>query len=154
MPALPVTPGPARRLPDRAPCPAPPTKAAPVNQCTGLLFLPPPDHVARLATPDRPMEAGYVLCELGEGHGGVHAGALWDDDANDGAVWACWDGDGRCLAGLPWCPATTGGGDACGLFAGHPAGHSWEVVDPTQEAVLAHLEREHPHPWRRQDGAG
>ncbi|AEN09708.1 MULTISPECIES: hypothetical protein [unclassified Streptomyces] len=123
-----------------------------MNQCTGLLFLPPPAYVTRLATPDRPMEAGHVLCELGEGHDDDHAGVLWDDDANDGAVWARWDGYRRCLVGLPWCTATDVEGDACGLFAGHPSGHSWEVVDPTQEAILAHLVQEHPHLHRDQDG--
>ncbi|WP_326697254.1 hypothetical protein OG909_07880 [Streptomyces sp. NBC_01754] len=125
-----------------------------MKQCTGLLFLPPPDHIARLATPDRPMEAGYVLCELGEEHADEHAGALWDDDANGGAVWARWDGARRRLTRLPWCPAKDDRGDACGLFAGHPSGHSWDVADPTEEAILAHLVREHPHLRSDQDGTG
>ncbi|MFF7014490.1 MULTISPECIES: hypothetical protein [Streptomyces] len=131
-----------------------------MNQCTAVALLPPPDHVVRLAAPGNPPQAGYVLCELCEDHGDGHASLLWEDDANGEAVWVRWgadgseDGDGTGgeggdgtgigggrgarLMGLAWCPAVDARSeDACGLFAGHPSVHDWDVVDPTMEAVDA-----------------
>ncbi|MEW2068903.1 hypothetical protein [Streptomyces sp. NPDC007346] len=122
-----------------------------MNQCTAVALLPPPDHVVRLAAPGNPPQAGYVLCELGDDHGDDHAALLWEDDANREAVWVRWNGTeagteagagaGARLAGLAWCPGIDArSGDACGLFAGHPSVHDWDVVDPTLEAVEAVME--------------
>ncbi|MFI5902685.1 hypothetical protein [Streptomyces cyaneofuscatus] len=110
-----------------------------MKQCTAVALLPPPDHVVRLAAPGNPPQAGYVLCELGEAHDDDHACLLWEDDANRAAVWVRWNGDRARLAGLAWCPATDArSGDACGLFAGHPSVHDWDVVDPTMAALDAY----------------
>ncbi|MFE8973763.1 hypothetical protein ACFYM7_10040 [Streptomyces cyaneofuscatus] len=110
-----------------------------MKQCTAVALLPPPDHVVRLAAPGNPPQAGYVLCELGDDHDGDHASLLWEDDANREAVWVRWNVDRARLAGLAWCPATDArGGDACGLFAGHPSVHDWDVVDPTMAVLDAY----------------
>lgn len=85
------------------------------------------------------METDHVLCELGEGHEGAHAQLLWTDDANDGAVWVRWARDTAAISCLPWCAVTGERGDACSLFLAHPAGHEWQVTDPTMEAVDAYL---------------
>ncbi|MFJ6659730.1 hypothetical protein ACIQNG_25755 [Streptomyces sp. NPDC091377] len=85
----------------------------------------------------------YMLrCPL-EGHGsGPHHALTWVlDDPREGEVWAQWD-DGRDPHGflvLPDCNvigrAQRGGGEeACGLFAVHPGGHSFEFADPVREA--------------------
>ncbi|MFJ7409683.1 hypothetical protein ACIQWZ_02590 [Streptomyces sp. NPDC098077] len=125
-----------------------------MNQCTAVALLPPPEFLIRLAAPggSRP-EAGYLVCELAADHEGDHTMALWDDDANRAAVWARWSGDLAVLAELAWCGAIDPWGeDACGLFAGHPAAHDWDIVDPTLAAVDAVLAQGHPHLARRQDG--
>ncbi|WP_411083101.1 hypothetical protein [Streptomyces sp. cmx-18-6] len=119
-----------------------------MKQCTASALLPPPEHVVRLAAPGSPPEAGHVLCELGEGHEGDHAAMLWDDDANDEAVWARWNANGTNLAGLLWCVAPDARGESsCGLFARHPSGHGWEIVDAAADeaAVEAALAGEYPH---------
>ncbi|WP_030580240.1 hypothetical protein [Streptomyces anulatus] len=106
---------------------------------------PPPEHVVRLAVHGQPPEAGHVLCELADDHIGLHATMLWDDDANREAVWVRWDRNGARLAALPWCGEPDARGeDACGLFAGHPDAHDWDVVDPTLAAVDAVLAGERP----------
>ncbi|OCC07937.1 hypothetical protein [Streptomyces sp. PTY087I2] len=119
-----------------------------MDQCTAVTLLPPPDFVLRLAAPpggSRP-EAGHLLCELAADHDGGHAMALWDIDANHTAVWARWRGERAILAELGWCGAVEPRGeDACGLFAGHPSVHDWDIVDPTLAAVDAVLVREFPH---------
>ncbi|MFG3408220.1 hypothetical protein [Streptomyces sp. NPDC048142] len=118
-----------------------------MNQCTAVTLLPPPEFVVRLAAPggSRP-EAGHLLCELGADHDGDHATVLWEDDANRVAVWARWSGSRATSAALAWCGAVAPRGeDACGLYAGHPSAHDWDIVDPTLAAVDAVLAREHPH---------
>ncbi|MFD3736763.1 hypothetical protein AMK21_16430 [Streptomyces sp. CB00316] len=111
-----------------------------MKQCAAVALLPPPDHVVRLAAPGNPPQAGYVLCELGEAHDDDHACLLWEDDANREAVWVRWNGGRARLAGPAWCPAVDArSGDACGLFAGHPSVHDWDVVDPTVEALDAYV---------------
>ncbi|MEU3447892.1 hypothetical protein AB0H29_11795 [Streptomyces thermolilacinus] len=90
-------------------------------------------------------EVGYPLCELGAGHEGEHAQYCWDDDAAGGAVWFRWGARAGHFALLPWCEETGGEcGDACMLFRDHPAAHSWDVTDPTLEAVREDLERRFP----------
>ncbi|MFJ1783775.1 hypothetical protein ACIOML_05605 [Streptomyces anulatus] len=118
-----------------------------MNQCTAVVLLPPPEFLIRLAAPGGSLpEAGYLFCELAAEHGGNHATALWDNDANHAAVWARWSGSRVTLAELGWCGATDPRGeDACGLFAGHPSAHDWYIVDPTLAAVDAVLAAEHPH---------
>lgn len=109
-----------------------------MKQCTAVALLPPPDHVVRLAAPGNPPQAGYVLCELGDDHDDDHACLLWEDDANREAVWVRWKGGKARLAGLAWCTAIDARSeDACGLFAGHPSVHDWDVADPTIEALEA-----------------
>lgn len=136
-----------------------------MNQCTAVAFLPPPDHVIALSVPGHRPEPGHVLCELGEDHenhqnhrdGADHAAMLWDEGGRyGGAVWARWNGERTRLVSLPWCRALDPRNDACGLFAGHPSGHSWEVTDPTAEAITRLLAEQHPHlfPERREGGGG
>ncbi|MFJ4963585.1 hypothetical protein ACIP6P_14240 [Streptomyces sp. NPDC088729] len=111
-----------------------------MNPCTAVVLLPPPQRVARLmaALGCPPPEAGYVLCELAENHDGDHAALLWEEDAKRLAFWACWNDRGTRLAGLAWCGVLDGAGeDACGLYAGHPSAHDWDIVDPTLEALDA-----------------
>lgn len=118
-----------------------------MNQCTAVTLLPPPEFVLRLAAPgDSRPEAGYLLCELAADHDGDHAMALWDNDANQTAVWARWRGERATLAEWVWCGGIDPRGeDACGLFAGHPSAHDWDIVDSTLVAVDAVLAREHPY---------
>ncbi|MFJ9622102.1 hypothetical protein [Streptomyces sp. NPDC101181] len=124
-------------------------------QCTAVALLPPPEFLVRLTAPGRrPPQAGHVLCELAATHEGDHAMLLWEDDARRVAVWARWDGRRANLAELAWCAVTDARtGDACGLFAGHPAAHDWDVTDPTLAAVDAVLAGERPHPGPY-DGGG
>ncbi|NEB36560.1 hypothetical protein [Streptomyces sp. SID14515] len=119
-----------------------------MNQCTAVALLPPPDHILALSVPGHRPEVGHVLCELGEDHGAEHAAMLWDEGGRPGrAIWARWNAERARLTPLPWCAAldTRNEDDACGLFGGHPAGHSWEVIDPTDEAITRILAERHPH---------
>ncbi|MCC8481152.1 hypothetical protein LMJ41_25170 [Streptomyces globisporus] len=122
-------------------------------QCTAVTLLP-SDAVLRLTAPgaDSPEDPEpYVLCELGEDHDGEHAAMLWDEGRRPGsAVWVRWDAERAQLLPLPWCPDRDprNADDACGLFAGHPSGHSWEITDPTDEAITRDLARLHPHLFR------
>ncbi|MFJ6612601.1 hypothetical protein ACIQPT_20255 [Streptomyces sp. NPDC091289] len=117
-----------------------------MNQCTAVALLPPPDHVVALSVPGHRPEAGHVLCELGEGHDGDHAAMLWDEGGRPGrGVWAWWNAERARLAPLPWCSALDTRNEACGLFGGHPAGHSWEVTDPTDEAITQEIAHQHPY---------
>ncbi|MEU1128713.1 hypothetical protein ABZ383_02410 [Streptomyces sp. NPDC005900] len=64
---------------------------------------------------------------------------LWYHDPH-GAVWLRWNENGGLLSPrLSWCPERQPGADdnACVLFAGHPAPHSWDVVDPLMYARAA-----------------
>ncbi|MGW8450475.1 hypothetical protein ACWGLO_03155 [Streptomyces niveus] len=118
-------------------------------QCTAVTLLPAPAYITELATPERPAHAGHVACELGE-HDGDHAQLLWTEDERDGAVWARWSTASACIEFRPWCGALTDNPDeACGLFKSHPAGHSWQVTDPTREALRAVLAHQYPHVYPR-----
>ncbi|RPK65315.1 hypothetical protein EES43_08420 [Streptomyces sp. ADI96-02] len=111
-----------------------------MNTCTAVALLPPPRHVIALSVPGHRPEAGHVLCELGENHDADHAAMLWDEGGRPGsAVWARWSEERAELASLPWCPARDAREEACGLFAGHPPGHSWEITDPIDEAITRGL---------------
>ncbi|MFD0042350.1 hypothetical protein ACFVIZ_32450 [Streptomyces anulatus] len=124
-----------------------------MNPCTAVTLLPPPELLIRLAAPggSRP-EAGHLLCELADGHEGGHAMVLWEHDANHVAVWVRWNEDRATLAELPWCGTPDARGeDACGLFAGHPSAHDWDVVDPTLAEVDAVLAGAHPHLFSERD---
>ncbi|MYX13592.1 hypothetical protein GTY67_09160 [Streptomyces sp. SID8374] len=136
-----------------------------MNQCTAVVLLPPPDHVIALSIPGHRPEPGHLLCELGEEHQGHenhqdhedtdHAAMLWEEGGrHGGAVWARWNTERTELVPLPWCTALDSRGEACGLFARHPSGHSWEVTDPTDEAIMRVLAEQHPHlfPERREGG--
>ncbi|WP_330174516.1 hypothetical protein OG875_13780 [Streptomyces sp. NBC_01498] len=98
-------------------------------KCTAVKQLPPIPNAAK--------EPPHVICELGEHGDTEHAQMLWDEDERDGAVWARWDGArGGGVEFMVWCGFYHKGRDeACGLFKGHPAGHSWDVVDPTLKAL-------------------
>lgn len=97
-------------------------------------------------------EVGYPMCELGEGHEGEHAQYCWDDDVAGGAVWFRWRGLGGRFVLLAWCETVGGAyGDACTLFRDHSAAHSWDVTDPTLEAVRQDLERRFPELLREPD---
>ncbi|GAA3856156.1 hypothetical protein GCM10023084_07570 [Streptomyces lacrimifluminis] len=107
-------------------------------QCTAVAVIPPTHAV--VGDPPKP---SYVACVLAENHGEMHASFL---EAIDGsAVWFVWCGlRGRFLL-MPWCEAPAENGDACTFHRDHPAGHSWEVTDPTIDALCAELARRHPH---------
>ncbi|UZI31361.1 hypothetical protein [Streptomyces sp. VB1] len=123
-----------------------------MNQCTAVALLPPPEHVVALSVPGHRPEAGHVLCELGEDHDHDHAAMLWDEGGRPGsAVWVRWNAEHTRLAPLLWCPALRPQDvdEACGLFVGHPAGHGWEVSDPTDEAIAGDLAKRHPHLFSR-----
>ncbi|MEW2069971.1 hypothetical protein [Streptomyces sp. NPDC007346] len=128
-----------------------------MNQCTALALLPPPDHLLALSPPGHRPEAGHVLCELGEDHDDQHAAMLWDEGGRPGsAVWVRWKGSGRArLTSCPWCPALDTRDEACELFADHPRAHSWDITDPTDEAITRHLAGHHPHLFpEHRDGYG
>lgn len=129
-----------------------------MNQCTAVAMLPPPDHVVALSVPGHRPDTGHVLCELGEDHEGAdHAAMLWDEGGRYGSgVWVRWGAGRARLTPLPWCPALDSRDEACELFARHPSGHSWEVTDPTDEAITRVLAARHPHlfPERREGGGG
>ncbi|MFJ4572782.1 hypothetical protein ACIP4W_15395 [Streptomyces sp. NPDC088846] len=108
-----------------------------MNQCTAIAKLHPPEDVANQIPPGHSAHSGHILCELGEGHDDDHAQMLWDDA--DNAVWVRWNNRKATLTQVPWCPVLDSRGDACGMFADHPAGHSWDVTDPTWEALRAVL---------------
>ncbi|MDQ0984325.1 hypothetical protein [Streptomyces sp. V2I9] len=122
-----------------------------MNQCTAVASLPPPKYAVALADPGQSPETGHVLCELGEGHEEAHAAMLWDKGGRPGsAVWARWGAGPARLTPLPWCAVLDprDADAACGLFAGHPAPHDWEIADPTDEAITRELARQHPHLFR------
>ncbi|MFS0696435.1 hypothetical protein [Streptomyces nitrosporeus] len=98
-------------------------------RCTATTLIAPPGPLAPLLEDARPAS---VRCELGAGHHGDHAQMLWDDDANEAAVWARWDERRSRLLPLRWCPVPDGAGEACGLFANHPPGHEWEIDESPQ----------------------
>ncbi|MYR95555.1 MULTISPECIES: hypothetical protein [unclassified Streptomyces] len=129
-----------------------------MNQCTAVALLPPPDHLIALSPAGHRPEAGHVLCELGEEHDDQHAAMLWDEGGRPGsAVWVRWKGSGLAkLVPLPWCPALDPSNEACELFAAHPSAHSWDIKDPTDEAITRILIRQHPHlfpEYRDKDGS-
>ncbi|MGW6374151.1 hypothetical protein ACWFRQ_36860 [Streptomyces niveus] len=114
-------------------------------KCTAVTLLPPPDYITDQATSERPANAAYVSCELGE-HDDDHAQLLWMEDERGGAVWSRWNADGTRIEFLPWCGVYRPDRDeACGLFATHPAGHSFDVVDPVREALRDLLSGVSPH---------
>ncbi|MFE4690240.1 hypothetical protein ACFRH6_09310 [Streptomyces sp. NPDC056749] len=79
-----------------------------------------------------------------ENHDVDHAGYLWDA-GREGAYWCRWRGAGITLVLVPYCGARHPRADeVCTLFAEHPEGHSWEVRDPTIEALRAAFVREFP----------
>lgn len=95
-----------------------------VNRCTATTLISPPEPFADLLEDARPSP---VLCALGEKHDGDHAQMLWDDSGDELAAWVRWDSRRTRLAPLRWCPVQNGAGEACGLFAGHPSRHDWEI---------------------------
>lgn len=128
-----------------------------MNQCTAVALLPPPDHLVALAPAGHRPEAGHVLCELGEEHDDQHAAMLWDEGGRPGsAVWVRWKGSGLAkLMPLAWCPVRDPRNQACELFAAHPSAHSWDIADPTDEAITLVLARQHPRlftEYRDKDG--
>lgn len=127
-----------------------------MNQCTGVLLLPPPDHVVALSVPGHRPEAGHVLCELGEDHDDDHAALLWDEGGRPGsAIWVRWSAERTHVDSLPWCPARDARKEACELFAGHRSEHSWRVTDPIDEAITRALAARHPHLFPEyRDGGG
>lgn len=83
---------------------------------------------------------------------------LWDEGGRPGsAVRVRWKGSGLAgLTSLPWCPAHGIRNEACELFASHSSAHSWDITDPTGEAITLVLARQHPHlfpEYRDEDGS-
>jgi hypothetical protein len=76
-------------------------------------------------------------CKTQVDHPGAHHGLVLDLAGPDtGAVWAVWTEFGEHLVVLPDCPASSEDGmTACGLYDGHPAGHTWQLYDPLMAAV-------------------
>ncbi|MGW6457567.1 hypothetical protein ACWF94_16890 [Streptomyces sp. NPDC055078] len=72
----------------------------------------------------------------------THSALAWVlKDASKGEMWVSWDEAGQVMVRVrPDCPALTGDGvhdEACGLFLDHPGGHSFELLDPEEEAFKA-----------------
>lgn len=74
-------------------------------------------------------------CTMQLDHADGHHGVVLDlDGATTGAVWAVWaDYGAPHLVVLPDCPGR--GDQACGSYAAHPGGHSWQLHDPLLAAV-------------------
>ncbi|MEE1803903.1 hypothetical protein PUR57_35425 [Streptomyces sp. JV176] len=114
-----------------------------MDQCTAVTVFSAPRHLAIIPEFAEP---SYVLCELGEHGNGDHARCLSDDGVKGGAVWFRWTDDGWTkIVALPWCTGVDSRGDACTLFADHSPEHSWDVTDPTREAMMRQYAKEHPH---------
>ena len=111
-------------------------------QCTAVTELPVMKALLLLRAfgenADQLWTDDFVLCELGESHDGEHGDliAVRDDDESVG-LWLLWGEGGSRMEWLPWCDAECDQGDTCGRFLGHGAGHAWEVIDPTREALRA-----------------
>lgn len=108
-----------------------------------LLVAAPGLEAAGTAGLDDVME--HPLCQLQARHVTPHYATVMElDGPTTGAVWVRWadDADVR-LVVLPDCPVShPSGSEGCGMFSGHPGGHTWELRDPLQEAarqVLAAL---------------
>ncbi|MGW6459448.1 hypothetical protein ACWF94_26565 [Streptomyces sp. NPDC055078] len=72
----------------------------------------------------------------------THSALAWVlTDASKGEMWVSWAEAGQVMVQVrPDCPAVTGHGvqdEACGLFLDHPGGHSFELLDPEEEAFKA-----------------
>ncbi|MEU0845345.1 hypothetical protein ABZ370_38575 [Streptomyces sp. NPDC005962] len=104
--------------------------------------------------PEKPLETlrdlgPYAMCELGEGHEGEHADHIWSEDRDGAAIWMLWDDDGHRFEHPQWCAvATDDGNDTCHLYLGHPVNHSWEITDPSREALREQVMRDFGH-WFR-----
>lgn len=114
-------------------------------QCTSVTELPLMDAIAQLVVRDGdPLWADEMIpCELGALPDHEHAGLVGDCDSDQTvALWLTWTEDGHQVVWLPWCqedqPSTD---DACGLFHSHPSGHSWQVTDPTRDALRTWLQQ-------------
>ncbi|MGW7352994.1 hypothetical protein [Streptomyces sp. NPDC054784] len=121
-------------------------------QCTAVRQLPFRETLAQILTcedpPDRPvlLAAGHALCELAERHDADHAHHLWEHLSPDHALWFRWNDTAHRFQSLPWCTALRGGDETCGLHADHPPPHSWDVHDPSRDAVLDEITSD-PERW-------
>ncbi|MFD7646726.1 hypothetical protein C0Q99_01575 [Streptomyces albidoflavus] len=75
--------------------------------------------------PEKPVR---LYCELARLHPDVHAAMIRETEDGKGAVWVQWRGTDMSISAAPWCVADAGD-EACGMFAGHPPGHGFEVTD-------------------------
>ncbi|MCT2591168.1 hypothetical protein LHJ74_14835 [Streptomyces sp. N2-109] len=110
-------------------------------RCTAADEVHPPPQMVPLLDSAEP---GWALCELAEDHDDRHATFICDlkRPGPELTIWWMWGpGGGEFVMRHP-CPGTTTGdesGDACTLFHAHPSGHSWQVTDPTMEALRQEL---------------
>ncbi|MER5889563.1 hypothetical protein ABT160_37545 [Streptomyces sp. NPDC001941] len=112
----------------------------------GALVLSVLRHQRVVSAADLLPATGPQRCELGVWHpGSGHAAQVWDwDGTPDVALWLRWpvngDEGGSTFEVSAWCGAPSAGergdGDACGLFAGHPAVHDWQQTDPELDAAV------------------
>ncbi|MGW2277618.1 hypothetical protein [Streptomyces sp. NPDC001770] len=117
-------------------------------QCTAVRRVPEIDALVALiameGASEQPIDQlslldEYTLCELGEHAEGVeHAAFIGGAEDGSGVdLWMYWSAglparfeESRSCRAVTWLISRPEKVDRCTLPPGHPAGHSWDVVDP------------------------